>query len=139
LAWRWFARTEICHLLCINELYICAVFWWNKSLITIHYNFISLLTNQHHGEFFFRAQGCFARQAIHCHSHNLWLSCSNSPPFIQINPVNASHWHQPPIYVLLSQVVSPLQVFYPELCMQLLFPTSMPHDPPITFSFIWRY
>jgi len=91
---------------------------------TIHYNFVSLLTNKHHGGLnFFKAKGCSARQEIPCPSQNLWLSCSKDPPVMliisQTHPVHTSHWHQTPTYVLLSQVISPLQVFYPKLCMQL--------------------
>jgi len=67
---------------------------------TIHYNFLSLLTNKqtnkHHGELnFFKATGCSARQEIPCPSQNLQLSCSKGPPFMliisQTNSVHTSH------------------------------------------------
>jgi hypothetical protein len=39
---------------------------------TIHYNFLSLLTNKHHGELnFFQAKGFSGTQEIPCPSQNL--------------------------------------------------------------------
>jgi hypothetical protein len=49
-----FTITETHHLLCIYELYICVVFWWNKSLIILLNTTGWLLSNN----FLFILQKC---------------------------------------------------------------------------------
>ena len=43
-------------------------------------------------------------------------------------------WYYPPIYVLVSPVVSFLQVSPPKPCAHLSLPPYVPHAPPISFT-----
>jgi len=109
---------------------------------TIHYNFLSLLTNKHHGELnFFKAKGFSGRQEIPCPSQNLTVMFKG-PSIHAYHQPNKSSPHLPltTAFHLCAIVSGHLSTsgFLPKTlyAVTISHKHATPHDPPIIFSFI---